>query len=148
MKTINLENVMELLEAAVEKKGREYVDPDSLNPIGPPCQYVKGGAPSCIVGHVLVEFGVPVAALESADGGVAEIFDPMFSDAEELRELVELTLPAQRVLTAAQDAQDRGGSWGVSLDEARRVHGKQVYRVKNVAGVTDTTAEEDEGASL
>ncbi|AGY47121.1 hypothetical protein CN1A_12 [Clavibacter phage CN1A] len=136
MKNINLNNVIELLEAAVDKKGREYVDPDALSHTR--CSYAKDGAPSCIVGHVLVDLGVPVEELtDSGLGEVSELFNDNDPYYVEIVSRVTATGPALEVLSKAQAVQDQQGTWGDALDSARRLQERRLQHIHNTPGVVD-----------
>jgi hypothetical protein len=134
-KTIGKDEAVELIRHAVKLKGSDYVDPRS-GPMGHGCQYVNGttGQPLCIVGHALVELGVPTDALIKAPeidnlialpydregdptgepgrikylsgGGLAEVED------------LEFTPEAVGAFEAAQSTQDAGDTWGQALAAA------------------------------
>jgi len=119
---ITLAIVTELLHRAVEEKGAGYVYPRSTD-FETRCLYVENGAPSCIVGHVLVEAGLPVEVVAMLDtfngngwgGGVG---------AGRLAELpfkrYNISLPAASVLAIAQAEQDAGATWGEAVARALR----------------------------
>lgn len=131
-KTIGKDEAVELIRHAVELKGEGYVDPGSTYG---GCDYVtRGGAPLCIVGHALVELGVPTEALIKAPeidclialpydsegeptgwpGRIKYLFDGAVLEVED----VEFTPEAVRAFEAAQLAQDGGETWGTALTEA------------------------------
>ncbi len=92
------------------------------------CDYVRNGAPSCIVGHALYHAGVPTELLMILDGDpdrVGGISAFNISDDRRERHLGDIEFPvsitdgAAHVFSAAQQAQDEGISWGEALREAR-----------------------------
>lgn len=127
--TLTIENVVKAVEEAVELKGSDYVypsnEPDPLREsvIGA-CQYVRSGAPSCLVGHALVSLGVPLNRLASFDlqyaNSAKAVLDTLYAEAiidfenagEELDEI-------ETFLMAAQGKQDEGFTWGEALTAAR-----------------------------
>jgi hypothetical protein len=111
---IDMGTALDLLATAVRHRGPDFVyqyvwvEPGRYLT----CRYANGGAPDCIVGHVLAYAGVKVAMLEALrDDGVAELW-------AEGRLPCRLTLGALAVLRAAQQGQDRGCPWGEVLDQA------------------------------
>ena len=99
---------LELMREVVAEYGENYVYPT----VGGVCRYVDdGGSPSCLVGHVLHRFGVPLKDIERHEDSDA---------ATVARILTNATPRAQDVLREAQGHQDRGSLWGVALREAER----------------------------
>src|SRR5262245_61148054 len=88
---------------------------------GGKCDYVRDGKPSCIVGHVLAELGVPLDRLRRADQafmgaglGSSELLDELEND-----EIVNVVDPEVRsVLSEAQYLQDYGTPWHESVRRA------------------------------
>ncbi|MFF9268639.1 hypothetical protein [Streptomyces rochei] len=111
MITLTLDKAKELLAEAVAEKGEDfvYVNRDG-RPVagltGADCHYVHGDQPGCIVGHVLHKAGVSLADLSEYEGQGAE--DPAL-------DLAGATDDACRLLSYAQENQDRGIPWGESV---------------------------------
>lgn len=131
------EDVLAMLERAVEAKGADYVDPGSIETYGS-CEYAKNGAPSCIVGHVFDYLGLDVTKLENGivqDEVLVERFyvspderldfdtyrfDPSFYRGAKLEEPeVEFTKEAVTLLGYAQAQQDVGKTWGEAVKFAK-----------------------------
>lgn len=120
---LSKDNVIELLERAVEEKGADYVDPNSLNGSG--CQYAdENGAPLCIVGHVFSYLGEPLAPTSdvwdeaipwNADTDAASLID----DGEFKEIVVQDDNVVASVLYAAQVQQDGKRTWGEALEAAK-----------------------------
>lgn len=140
MITVDKAKAIELLEKVVADKGADYKDPNSVDDsIG--CEYVnEEGAPSCIIGHILVnELGVPAKILSKA-GEIREVIqlpvnrengewteEPGFieyqtSRAGTMRQYgeVEFTPGAVYVFGDAQWAQDSGHTWGEALERVKQ----------------------------
>ena len=122
----NEEQAVELLQKAVETRGRDYVYQKRIGPVsaskgeGERCSYTYGGEPDCLIGVALSLAGWTPEMLSELDvglrGGV-----PISTLGRELMEFGPLVSPTARaVLQAAQDAQDAGETWGAALDAARR----------------------------
>lgn len=106
---IKAEKALEVLSDVV--RGREgYVDPHANS--GDDCEYAEFGQPSCIIGHVLDKFGVDVNQLWN--GEIVEI-----AWNEPLVRNLGFTERAIRVLSSAQEHQDRGATWGKACEEAK-----------------------------
>lgn len=120
---LSKDNVIELLERAVEEKGADYVDPNSRNGNG--CQYAdENGAPLCIVGHVFSYLGEPLQATENdwdelvpwnADTDAASLID---DEDFEVVDVLDRDVVAS-VLYAAQVQQDGKHTWGEALEAAK-----------------------------
>ncbi len=124
---ITLDSAIEAVRAAVDEKGKYYTyAPVSLSVHGAVgCVYVHDGAPSCAVGHAMVNLGVPIHLFTEEDEfGVGLNVDTdacgllaalardgelsMPLDAEEADQIVTF-------LAAVQDKQDDGRPWGEAL---------------------------------
>jgi hypothetical protein len=102
---------LELLRKAVEAQGEDHVDPNAAD--GRACQYVDNqGAPSCIVGHVMVLAGLSSSEL-TEEGDVWDLCQNL-----DHSERAYVTRDAIYVLSAAQELQDNRGSWGEALKAA------------------------------
>jgi hypothetical protein len=75
------------------------------------CQYVRDGAPSCVVGHVLHRLGVPVTELSR--------YDTPYGGVDAMRVVGELVPSAswevREALFKAQSVQDRQETWDAAL---------------------------------
>lgn len=80
---------------------------------GDPCMYVKDGEPSCLVGQVLHELGVPIERLEACDNsafpGILSLIRAGWFTA---------TPRQHELLGAVQNFQDAGDPWGQCLGQA------------------------------
>jgi hypothetical protein len=103
---ISAELAEQLLEAAVNQRGADYVSvkDESHGPAGG-CYYFVEGKPSCIIGLILSYLGVkPSQVHEGANAGsqVKSLFPDTSDDVLD-------------ALNKAQSAQDTGRTWGVAL---------------------------------
>lgn len=121
MEQITARRALELLIDVVDAAGDDFVyhkqDMSDIHGVqdhlpSKGCRYAVNDQPSCLVGHVLYRSGVAVDALNRLDKvGVS---------AHALRDFgLEVDQDAGDVLVAAQEAQDRGHTWGDALDAAR-----------------------------
>lgn len=121
---LSKDNVIELLERAVEEKGADYVDPNAANHV---CEYAdEQGNPLCIVGHVLSYLGEPLKPTQQEDfnGGLHTTLWGTDMDASEV-----IINPSAfgvddydvvaAVLSAAQRVQDHADTWGEALEAAK-----------------------------
>lgn len=113
MTKITLPKALKLLERAVAEKGADYtVDL---------CRYFDDGEPACIVGHVFSYVGATEGDLHMG----YDAHQVASANTAELRTIdvqgVKITPKAREVLSAAQQAQDRGKTWGNALKSARKV---------------------------
>jgi hypothetical protein len=114
------------LDRAVARKGVNYVYTADIKPDD---QYVyvnDDGTPGCIVGHVLLDLGVPASAF--LHGSVPGLF----GTAERInvtrfgmmKDALPIEFADNRVLyalTRAQELQDDGAAWGEARDAAVHV---------------------------
>ena len=100
----DIRRVLDALFEVVAEFGPDYVyhRPDGQN-----CLYVHNGAPHCLAGKVLRKLGVPLAQLSAKEGSGCSRFTN-----------VGLNVNALSVLQTAQEAQDRGKTWGYALRQA------------------------------
>lgn len=123
---ITLDMALEAIDLAVGVRGADYVDPATVHgptgwTTGGECKYVRGGAPSCIIGTALAHLGVPLDALEEID----DSDDPTVgggSDFVRILRQADVTF-AQHVLpvlAVAQITQDSGHTWGLAQEKARQ----------------------------
>lgn len=117
---ITKKDALRLLAEAVEKKGRDYVDPNAADG---DCTYLDtaGRRPGCIVGHALHAAGVKPKVLRDLDHLTVSGFgaeEPIVV-ATLAEKGVALTGGAVAVFREAQIKQDDGMSWGVALTAAR-----------------------------
>lgn len=123
MKTIADSEVIAAINAAVEKRGRKWVDP--LGGSGIDCRYsydiddyrsddyeeLDGYVSDryrCIVGEILHTFGVADDDMEEWVADVHEVFEEHWSTFQFSPAIID-------ALKAAQMAQDRGQTWGIAL---------------------------------
>lgn len=120
---ITAEVAITLLRQAV--KGKEtfiYVSPEGkgVDSNEYHCEYAHGNRPGCLIGAALHLHGVPLGVLaklpqNEIDGaGVAPALEALAG--------VSIDAPAMKVLANAQDAQDRGKTWGKALQLAEVVY--------------------------
>lgn len=121
---LSKDNVIELLERAVEEKGADYVDPNAADHV---CEYAdEQGNPLCIVGHVLSYLGEPLKPTvhEDYDG---EQYTTLWGTGMDATEAIinpsafgvdDYDVVAS-VLSNAQRVQDRAGTWGEALEAAK-----------------------------
>ncbi len=106
------------LDEAVAEFGEDYVY--SQGDYGS-CDYVRDGAPSCLVGQVLAKAGVPLERLKEADqgqhGGGVAANDLIVGLGEE--GVLSYDSQVIRLLFEAQYRQDSGYTWGASVQLAR-----------------------------
>lgn len=137
MPLIDIGTALDLLAAAVEHRGADFV----YQPVWVDehryltCRYANGGTPDCIVGQALAFANVSTHHLEALnDDGVRDLFVR-----GELP--VALTLGALTVFHAAQHSQDRGHRWGEVLASATDVAVKFLDLLPDAAfDVTDHSA--------
>ena len=115
--TIDAARALDLLRQAVAQDGYgpDYVYESRNDDPRGECVYVRGGYPSCVVGHALAIAGFPLSSLEqydTADDSSARYLDEHFS---------VVTTEAAAVLEAAQRLQDKGKPWGEALKAAEAV---------------------------
>lgn len=101
---------LRIMREIVAEKGHDYVYPESEKD-GSLCQYLRydenGTAvgPSCIAGHYLVRTGMDVESLRHSEGrGVIVVVGKIPLDSR-----------LAGALGIAQEAQDRGETWGQAL---------------------------------
>lgn len=123
MRIVKYDEALDLLNKAVELKGGDYVYQPNRTDSGPSCLYAKDGQPDCIVGHVLVDLGIPASELEYKGLGETEntlSFGPIGEIAVTIQYTkgIRFTPKARRLLSIAQSQQDNGVSWGASVGTA------------------------------
>lgn len=118
--TLDAAKAVELLKAAVAERGERYVYSEPEDG----CVYVADGAPSCLVGEALVAHGLPVGffyqAVSYDKQFAAEANGLPMSLLHKAGVLPFVTARARAALTAAQNVQDQGCSWGDALERAER----------------------------
>lgn len=116
----DVEYVRSLLARAVAEKGPDYVDPNA----GDGCVYYNDDlTPACIVGHVIEYWRedhgteIPDTVLENRGLGVGS----------DLLNEIGWSRMAIHGLTAAQNMQDDGRTWGDALEAfVRAVEGRRI----------------------
>lgn len=121
---ITPDSVIAGLKAIVEDAGEGFVyERVVTDQNGPKCVYVLNEAPSCIVGQFLAKLGVPLERLAVADEANYGAGLPAHILLNNLREegVVRITdYSATAALSAAQESQDGGDTWGAALYAANR----------------------------
>lgn len=104
-KKLTLKRAQKLAKRAVERRGADYVyEPDNEGA----CHYFRGGAPSCIVGHVIWDLGFTAEQVKEGD-----------SASEVLRALgVEFDSQTEDFLRSVQALQDVKHPWGYAVERA------------------------------
>lgn len=107
-----------LLDEAVSKFGADYVYPQGE---GLKCDYVRNGAPSCLVGQVLAASGVPLERLAKADQEYFCTGAPAGDLLQELKNegVIDFDLGSHLLLVNAQYHQDARVAWGESVKRAK-----------------------------
>lgn len=98
------------LPAIIAKKGEDF---QYVVPRGGTCLYVEEGAPSCLIGHYLIDLGFPMDAFKALEGNGAE---SLFHE-ENLKEIMAshgFTAEPEAVyaMGKVQDLQDNEYYWG------------------------------------
>lgn len=133
--SLTTENVLDLLEKAVEDRGIDYVypndqkDPNEYGKEQSVCRYVFRGprgelqGPGCILGHVLATAGVPVKVMAPYDVASNGQTTPGVDLLRNLFQqgLIEYDHNVDTMLEAAQSTQDNGSTWGEAYNSARHV---------------------------
>lgn len=123
MTIITSEAVTQAIHKVVEKKGADYIYPNS-GP-GASCFYSENGAPSCIVGWVVADLDAQAFdSLVEYESAESESFT-----ANELgaRTNLKFGVGVEWALSAAQEIQDNGGTWGLALQAYERVLAGEYY---------------------
>lgn len=124
---VTLSEGMRAMAEVVAERGAGYVYPDEWRAEGSAgdggCLYVVDGRPACLIGAALARLGVPVSVLRSEGDG---------EELDDCADGCEGPLPARPLLEtlcadlpplladayqAAQDAQDKGRTWGEAYAE-------------------------------
>lgn len=119
-KLLNLAEAVKLAEEVVA--GREdyvYVNPEGLAAgTGAACVNwdVNKNQPSCVVGHILHKFGVPVDEIVAYNDDGVDQFTPWLDDEGSKWD----TSSIYRFLSRMQLKQDLGAPWGEALAFAKR----------------------------
>lgn len=139
METYTYDETLELLNAAVVKKGEDFVygsdlGGDMFSRPGPSCHYAWDGKPDCIVGHVFAAVGVPLSEMHFGDLSTEENdYQPQNrgkyssqSASTVIRDLaldgvVDFTPDARSLLQSVQQRQDQFTPWGEAVAEASRL---------------------------
>jgi len=108
-----------VLRFIVQQKGPEFVYPRQ-KALGYICVYWdrQAGCASCLVGHVLAQLGFTDPPPNIEGFSIASVILGEAGDEAEVYWRERFTVPALRLLAAAQDEQDGGESWGVALRAA------------------------------
>lgn len=122
---IDAKRAIELLTAAVEERGEDYVSPEGA--LGKTCRYMDPATdqPSCIVGLALTRAGVSFVNHVFRGGGRTYINGPIVSVQYQLERLnpgLHITVEAGRIFRKAQLAQDIGEHWGRALTSALKTY--------------------------
>lgn len=114
---LTLDLVNKTLDELVAEKGEDYVYERNEEAR---CTYVRDGAPSCIVGHLLAKIGVPIEELaqretRGAGGMIALLNEAGFLTTAEWPEAHDV----EHLLAAVQINQDSQIPWGQAVQSAR-----------------------------
>jgi len=118
MPEYTLEEVQPRIATIVDAKGPDFIYQKRSTSGGPAlgCFYAHEGKPDCIVGHLLVELGVPVEVLDPTSGkSVNDLASLRVSEIEyQLKRLYNITFTwdAMSFLDDLQYRQDMGQPWG------------------------------------
>jgi hypothetical protein len=130
---VDKDKALELLDKAVAEKGADHTVDG--------CVYFEGGAPHCIVGHVLAEVGVTESDFEDAYNKGSG-YDPngqsfgVLYTRDFITEKVKFTSEAAQILEDAQQMQDYGVIDGLPLSSTDITWGTAV-RVAREAAAND-----------
>jgi len=121
MTKITAKTALEAMRSIVKEFGADYVYPA----IGDEeCAYARGGAPSCIVGHIVARLDpdlfLQLGQMEDENGPFA-IGSPE-GHGNELRDSLG---DAYQLLLRAQQGQDKGDTWGSVLESAEKFHAEE-----------------------
>jgi hypothetical protein len=113
-------DVDRVLDELLTEFGEDYVYPrtfrKSIDDLANGCKYVKGGAASCLVGHVFNRLGVPIYNLETLDKAAVDLDD---TDVLEDLGITIADSDTAMYLTVMQSDQDNGTPWGKAVARAR-----------------------------
>lgn len=121
--TLTIQEVLPLLDAAVEDRGADWVYPTEAALNG--CHYfatdqdvedgafTEEGAPACIVGWVLDRLGVTVTDIVTDIGDYNET-----TGVDTLAAIIPMDVDTVEVLQHVQNQQDNGTPWGIAVPEA------------------------------
>lgn len=119
-----LEDVKSRLRRIIDAKGADYVYQQRETRNGSyGCLYAYNNEPDCIVGHLLVEIGVPVRDLDYNNPDREPFSNGFINDQqieEALTNLYDIRFDPEVVtfLSEIQYQQDGGTSWGAAFDKA------------------------------
>lgn len=132
MKQIDLAWARELLKAALETQGRDFVYHDRVNSMDSRCHYrpqdnasywgVNKTITGCLIGTAFTIAGPTYLALLVEDESIRAICG---------RRPELVTRQAARYFQVAQGSQDSGSTWGEAFDNA------EAYAEENSAGLED-----------
>lgn len=121
---ITLDNVLDLLEKAVQTRGPDYRYRGQYEDVT--CKYEKDGAPSCLVGVALHIAGVSVDELTAMDKSLEPGMGPHWLEENTDNLPISISESATMVLSQAQATQDIGYTWGEALERAKQEHRRLV----------------------
>jgi hypothetical protein len=99
---LNYNEALELLNRVVEEKGADHVYQGK-------CVYFHGGAPACIIGHVMAYKGITPDDLEGNENSMAALMLDLGEDQK-----------TRILLSIVQSKQDGGIPWGEAVADAVR----------------------------
>lgn len=103
------------IEKIVNLQGHNYIDEHMT------CQYVRGDAPSCLIGHYLInKLGIPQTyfderSTDSWNQKNVDTIDDLFDEISE-RFNISFELGIREEMKELQVMQDDGWSWGACVD--------------------------------
>lgn len=108
MPHITYDMVRDDFPAIIERKGENFIYSPPADSAGT-CQYVSQGKPSCLIGHYLIEKGVPASAFATINNlEVEDLFQGGYLDDYDVTADPE----AIHAMGRLQHFQDHTHSWG------------------------------------
>lgn len=117
MHVIDYPEALEMAKAEIAKEGEDFIYENRDYEDSRYCCYVANGAPSCLVGRILINNSI-VEQDALAEDYNDELFDGLATMLQGDFE-VEFTPKARKFLTELQASQDHGDTWGEALQIAK-----------------------------
>lgn len=122
MKVLTAKAALGLLADVVLEHGTDTIYKKVKEGDAESCVYVLNEAPSCLVGHVLSRFGIPLDFMGSLMRNTLAASSLCYKINNEAKIALTISDDAAIVLGDAQDAQDSGQTWGTALAVATRTY--------------------------